>query len=982
MNELTARLFKNLSVLLADEPAVDRQKLIEVVDEYIATPRWRGADRLQLIAHLESSRAIWIGDDRTLSNQRGHKHWMTEGRISSWRYWQRYATYLNGKLPPKVLDNLDRSTRTILGDHLEDPQREGPWYRRGLICGDVQSGKTTHYTGLINRAADAGYKIIVVLAGMHNNLRSQTQARLDEGFLGYLSADEGDKLNGSAIGVGNIDQDPGIRPNTVTTRDENGDFSAPKARGLNVSPEERPYLFVIKKNKTPLTLLIRWVWQSVAQEAMDVGIRMGDLPKRRDSDPDPENPEIRRLVRKLPLLVIDDEADQASVDTRKLAFDAKGNPDDEHDPARINGLIRQLIQLFDRKAYVGYTATPFANIFIHDRAETDEFGPDLFPESFVINTPTPTDYIGPGVLFPEVAGEPAKCAALVCPILDADDELRKKEETIPWMPLGHKKDHVPSHDGRAELPPSLKEAVAVFILSGCGRIARDQGQHHLSMLIHVTRFIDVQAEVHRQVDEYFSQLRRMVLFDRKAADIEFRKVWERRFVTGGLDVAGLPESMRQGLTPLGWDDVACHLTAAVERIDVRKVNGGAGDALDYRTYEGSGLWVIAIGGDKLSRGLTLEGLTISYFLRASKMYDTLMQMGRWFGYRKGYLDLCRIYLPPELQSWYGHIARASAELRQQFDQMAAERRTPDDFGLKVATHPSLMVTSAVKMRQGHTLRVGFSGYHAETIAFHATEDLAAGNWRALERMITELTEAGRKPNKKVSWNRPNGTENRWTENLVWEQAPWESVCGFLDNYRIPEEARKFRPDRMSAYIRRVAARGAATSWTIAVLKGEGYGTIDLPGFPGFKPVKRTADRPGPNDPPQDQGLLTIGRVVNPRDEEIDISNPEWAIALEKSIHKWRSVPIDQRKNKEEPKTPYPSLIRAVRSQDRGLLLVYPINPDDDARSAKPGLANIKALVGTAIFFPLIDEELDRQCAVEYKVNNKYWSLEVADDDAP
>jgi hypothetical protein len=979
MNELTARLFKNLSVLLADEPVVDRQKLIDVVDEYLAMPRWRDADRLQLIAQLESSRAIWIGDDRTLSNPKGHKPWLVDGRIDSWRYWQRYATYLNGKLPPKVLDNLDRSTRTILGEHLEDPRRDGPWYRRGLICGDVQSGKTTHYTGLINRAADAGYKIIVVLAGMHNNLRSQTQARLDEGFLGYLSADEGGTVNGSAIGVGTIDRDPEIRPNTVTNRDENGDFSTGKAKGLNVSPEERPYLFVIKKNKTPLTLLIRWVWQSVAQEAMDLGVRKGDLPKHRESDPDPEEPEIRRLVRKLPLLVIDDEADQASIDTKKLRFDASGNPNDEHDPARINGLIRQLIQLFDRKAYVGYTATPFANIFIHDQSVTDGHGPDLFPESFIINTPTPSDYIGPNVLFPEDEGTPATCAKLVCPILDADDELENEKCTTPWMPLGHKKDHFPSHDGRAELPPSLKDAVAAFILSGCGRAARGQGQQHHSMLIHVTRFIDVQKEVRRQVDEYFAHLRRMVLYDRQSADTELRAVWERRFVAGGLNVEVLPETMRRDLSPLSWDGVAGHLPAVMERIDVRTVNGGAGDVLDYRTYEGKGLWVIAIGGDKLSRGLTLEGLTVSYFLRASTMYDTLMQMGRWFGYRKGYLDLCRIYLPPELRNWYGHIARASAELRRQFDQMADQRRTPYDFGLKVRTHPSLMVTSAVKMRHGHTLRVGFSGYHAETIAFHATEDPALGNWRALEQMIRELNTAGLEPDKQLIWRRPSGPENCWKDSLVWKQVPWEIVCGFLDNYRIPEEAKKFRPELMSGYIRRVAAGGGVKTWTIAVLKGDGKGEIDLPGFPNLRPVKRTADKPEPNDPPQDGALLTIGRVVNPRDEEIDIGNSEWSTALEESIKAWRQIPADRRDDAQAPRTPYPSQIRAVRAQDRGLLLVYPFTPDDWAKSVKPGLANIKALVGTAIFFPQIEEKLDRNCAMEYKVNNKYWSLEVASD---
>lgn len=975
MTELTARLYKNISVYLADEKVVDRHKLIEVVDDFLTSPRWHGAQRAELIAQLEASRAIWIGDDRVLSNIKGHKHWLVPGRISSWRYWERYVTYLNGTLPPKVLENLERSTKNILGDHLEDPQREGPWYRRGLICGDVQSGKTTHYTGLINRAADAGYKIIVVLAGMHNNLRSQTQARLEEGFLGYLSADEGEKAKRSPIGVGLIDPDQKIWPNTVTTRDDNGDFSTARAHGFNISPEERPYLFVIKKNKTPLTLLIQWVWQSVAQESEKAGIRKGDLPKRRDSDPDPSDPDTFRLVRKLPLLVIDDEADQASVDTKKMKIDAQGIPDDEHDPARINGLIRQLIQLFDRKAYVGYTATPFANIFIHDQAKSDQFGDDLFPESFVINAPTPSDYIGPGALFPESSETPAACGSLVCSIDDADDEGREDHEPIPWMPLKHNKDHIPLHEGREDLPPSLKEAVSVFVLSGAARLARGQGGKHHSMLIHVSRFVDVQVRVREQVDTYYAHLSRLIRFDRKAADTELRELWERIFVTEGLKTEGLSETMRQGLTTLTWELVSPHLPTAIERIEVRSINGGANDVLDYRTREASGLWVIAIGGDKLSRGLTLEGLSVSYFLRASKMYDTLMQMGRWFGYRKGYLDLCRIYLPSELRIWYGHIARASAELRKQFDQMASERKTPDDFGLKVRTHPSLMVTAAVKMRAGHTLRVGFSGYHAETIAFHASKDLASSNLRALDHLVDALSSTSA-PSRVFRRDRPSGITLKWNDSLVWENAPWQHVCGFLDSYKVPEEARKFRPDLMSAYIKRITVRGVVQSWTIAVLNGEGEGPIDLPGFPKFSSVQRTADL---TDTKEATSLLSIRRVVNPRDEEVDITNDEWSRALLRTRAKWQSQSPEERGDSEEPVAPSAPSFRHERSQNKGLLLIYPFTVDPAAKNAKTGLADISHLVGAAIFFPRIDDTIDRECAVEYKVNNKYWNLEVAQD---
>ena len=150
------------------------------------------------------------------------------------------------------------------------------------------------------------------------------------------------------------------------------------------------------------------------------------------------------------------------------------------------------------------------------------------------------------------------------------------------------------------------------------------------------------------------------------------------------------------------------MARVVSDISVREINGTAGDVLDYDAHHATGLNVIAIGGDKLARGLTLEGLTISYFLRASRMYDTLMQMGRWFGYRPGYLDLCRLYTTPDLAEWFQHITEASEELRQEFDHMVAVGGTPKQYGLRVKSHPALMVTSRVKMRHGTELQLSFA----------------------------------------------------------------------------------------------------------------------------------------------------------------------------------------------------------------------------------------------------------------------------------
>ena len=288
----------------------------------------------------------WIGKATTLKDNTGHFDWLSAARKRDWHYWRRYRDFLESKLADAVVDGLDETTDDILG-LLEDPQRSDEWDRRGLVVGHVQSGKTSNYSGLICKAADAGYKIIIVLAGMHNNLRSQTQMRLEESFLGYETTIDRDP--GMPIGVAEFGED--LKTNSATTRAENGDFNKVIAKHFHgISPEERPWLFVVKKQKTVLTALLHWIQTRVA-DSTDAG---GG----------------RKLVTKLPLLMIDDEADNASVDTGEQMFNDDGAPDEEHQPKTINSLIRQVLHAFTRKAYVGYTATPFANIFIHHKGAT------------------------------------------------------------------------------------------------------------------------------------------------------------------------------------------------------------------------------------------------------------------------------------------------------------------------------------------------------------------------------------------------------------------------------------------------------------------------------------------------------------------------------------------------------------------------------------------------------------------------------------
>ncbi|MFZ1827257.1 MAG: Z1 domain-containing protein [Candidatus Competibacteraceae bacterium] len=696
-------------------PAIIQEHIDQMVNLYrLKQPDWgKDIDCSAVIDELIRRFSQWIGKDSTLRNGEGHIPWLTAARKQEWPYWQRYREWLERRLSFVAVDALDQSTDWVLS-LLEDPQRDGRWDRRGLVVGHVQSGKTSHYTGLINKAADAGYKIIIVLAGLHNNLRAQTQIRLDEGFLGYETGPvTGDTFR--TIGVGELNSDLGIRPNFATNRSEKGDFSTKVAQNFGVSPEKRPWLFVVKKNKTVLKRLLGWIYNHVANtKDQETG---------------------RKIVTHLPLLLIDDEADHASVDTGNQIIDEQGHPDPQHEPTAINRLVRQILHTFSRSAYVGYTATPFANIFIHERGATTEEGPDLFPAAFIINLAAPSNYVGPARVFGLCVGDLREDGLpLIREVVDYADG----DGTQGWMPQRHKNGHNPLYKGQDSLPPSLVEAIDAFLLSCAVRQLRGQGREHASMLIHVTRFTAVQREVTRQVKDYVRHVKQRIQrkIDHQVLVERLATLWELDFMSTGT---GINDDLTGSTVRLPlWSDILAILPEIIEDIQVRMINGTAKDALDYVEHQETGLKVIAIGGDKLARGLTLEGLSVSYFLRASRMYDTLMQMGRWFGYRPGYLDLCRLYTTGDLIEWFGHIADASEELRQEFDLMAESGGTPRDYGLRVQSHPVLMVTSPLKMRSAHSMMLSFSGCILETVALYRDKGPLQRNLAATQAFLNAL----------------------------------------------------------------------------------------------------------------------------------------------------------------------------------------------------------------------------------------------------
>lgn len=938
------KVVKFVQELLADEDGagpVSAALIHEKIEDVLRMkPRWGdGLDREAVTAELIRRFSVWVGQDATLKNNAGHVAWLTASRKRDWRYWQRYREWSELKLALSAVESLDRSTDSVL-ELLEDPRRDGMWDRRGLVVGHVQSGKTGNYTGLICKAADAGYKIIIVLAGLHNNLRSQTQMRLDEGFLGYETKPISDEIR--PIGVGEIDRDPSIRPNYATNRSDSGDFNTKFARNLGISPEQRPWLFVVKKNKTVLERLNTWIRNHVADtHDLETG---------------------RKIVAHLPLLIIDDEADNASVDTGEEIIDDDGKPNSDHQPTAINKLIRRLLHTFSRSAYVGYTATPFANIFIHERGETQEEGPDLFPSSFIVSLAAPSTYIGPARVFGLLTAD-GRGGAL--PLVRTVSDCSSNDGRTGWMPQKHKNGYVPFFDGLDQLPPSLREAVDAFVLACAARRMRGQEREHCSMLIHVTRFTSVQQAVRHQVEDYVRALRQRLTRQIGAENVveRLQQLWIRDFVPTTTAVFDQAPS-ESGASVPSWAEIEEILGDVVSDIDVRMINGTAKDALDYAENSATGLKVIAIGGDKLARGLTLEGLCVSYFLRASRMYDTLMQMGRWFGYRPGYVDLCRLYTTAELSEWFGHIADAAEELREEFDLMAAAGATPREYGLKVQSHPVLMVTSRLKMRTAKNLMLSFSGQLLETVVFYGAHRdgtrIRASNFTAAQRLFDGLGRAEINPER----TRPS-SQQKW-KGALWSGVPAQTVIDFLNTYKTHPDSYKVNSFLLAKFIEMMVMDGELTDWTVALIGGgEGREVQMGPGLMVDALVRASNS---------DADRYAIGRLLSPRDEAIDLGEAAWVEALELTRLAWRQDAARMQKS-DLPETPNGPAIRKVRGfgsgsveghPERGLLLIYVITP----KAGSTPTDDIP-VIAFGISFP----GSNSGTKVEYAVNNILWEQE-------
>lgn len=749
------------------------------------------ADVTAVVKRIETIVDIQIDHDVIV--KKDHEPWLDARRkdIEPF-YWNRYRTWLQrGGLPPAVVAEMGAGTDRVL-DLLADPHEQLPWDRRGLVMGNVQSGKTAHYTGLVCKAADAGFRVVIIIAGIHNNLRNQTQGRIDEGFIGEHRVREGASVRRERLGVGKVDSHR--RPVGLTSSTHDFTKATADAMGVSFDALNEPAVFVIKKNPTTLKNLLTWLKPPPGEK----------LP--------------------FPLLLIDDEADNASIN---VAYS-------RDEVSTINRLIRNLLDTFSHSAYVGYTATPFANIFIDPATPDDMEHEDLFPRSFIVSLDAPSNYFGATRVFLE----------------ESNSFLRWIEDAEDLLPVKHKKDHPVG-----QLPESLVDAIRAFVLTRSIRIIRGDGAQHSSMLVNASRFVAVQAAIGQHVTQHLQSVQDAARLNHALAEDQALK---------DREIAALQRVFFAEFSnaDVGWSDVLAQLWEAAAPIRVAVINGKSADRLQY-DQQPQGLHVIAVGGLALSRGLTLEGLSTTYFLRNSQMYDTLLQMGRWFGYRPRYEDLCRIWIPEEVAGWYAHIAESVDELREELRKMAADGGSPADFGLKVRSHPAaLIVTARNKMgaAETRTVRIGLALRNVQTSAL------------SLEGRNTNIS-CGR--DLVQSTLNHGTTPEPVTGGFLLRNVPLHSVRNFLEGFKnnsysmLTDTAAILtyldgRTDEVALWDLFIAQRG---------IEDDG-GTSSLLGLP-LNLRSRTVDPRG------SRVQFRKANFLDPNDEKVGLSPQQIALAEEK-----------------------------------------------------------------------------------------------------
>ncbi len=860
-----------------------------------------------------------------------------QGEIKD-EYWNDYKKFLVEKEdwtigPQGTVSSLDRSTETILS-LCSDPKLTSRTSRRGMVVGNVQSGKTSNYIGLITKAADAGYKVIIIIAGMLEELRKQTQIRVEESFIGK------DIYKNLSVGVGVFtERSPEKNPNCDTNR--NSDFrktNTQNSSNLLNTTATAPYILVVKKNVSTLDNINLWL----------DGMRINN-----DNN-----------IVDLPMILIDDEADNASIDLRSRSKTKKKNkpsknkesllyPEEDpsnYDATRINAGIRKILKNFRVSTYVGYTATPFANIFISPKTNNEILRDDLFPNDFLYYLEPASDYFGPVEAFIEKRNK------------NFFKEIEINEITNgSGILIPHKKDY-----RLKVMPESLKDCIKSFVISTSIRWLRGEENNHSSMLVNASSYSDTQVSIAEVINDHVVDLGRALKassgLEEKNAEKSLpyksmRDFFEDEFKDADCD----------------WQDIKEIIHKVASKIDVVHVNRlKTSKKLNYDQHP-EGRVVIAVGGFSLSRGLTLYGLVTSYYLRTSKMYDTILQMGRWFGYREDYENLCRIYMTSKAKTDFRFIAGVVNDLNRQIKIMQNEEKTPRDFALFVRSHRDtkrLIATARLKMgaAQKIIIRDTFGSRFRQN--FYLERDLSKikNNKKYISEFLKNIKE-----NHFI--HRLNEEINPKLKNLyAFKNIPVENIYGLIENFHFKFINSSYDKKNLLDYIK-LRSKRELSKWEVIIDSNEiGKGMPIEVGGLKINPTKRKATYEANSI--QQEHIETTQRIkssiITPK--VIYLTTPEKELENYKAIAKENKTGLQNvmlKRNKT------PKLIITVLK----LNLIFDKEDSVIDPNIKNYLDNLPELYTISYLFPPTNiPEEPREVLVNKDINDPYSNLEYLEED--
>lgn len=765
---------------------IDKEDVAFFVSQQAAGWKRKGKDvtsedEIALIKYLESylfvkhdHEGYAIIDDAPFDNT-----WYTTNPPEKEYFWDLFYRYHIGKgdLDRESLIKLGEVTLPKLMNCLGNPKEKLTRQRKryGLVLGDVQSGKTSTYSGLICKAADAGVKVVILLAGITETLRQQTQERIEEDIVGLtIRTDNFHNNQPTNVGVGTLE---GWENKVTTFTLYEDDFNMARAKSMSsIGSQKSIVLFVVKKNVPVLTHLHEWLTGSNQRLNSD-----GKLPYS--------------------LLLIDDEADNASINTK----------DSTVDPTATNKKIREICEVFMDSNYVGFTATPYANIFINPDTDEDMVTADLFPKDFIYVLPTPDPYIGAQRIFGQASAEHPNygdCSYMLdnCYITDIKEpsssdikKMTERQQIEGPIYFKHKK------IWRGQLPLSLIEAIRCFYLANAIRdLDIKQRRAPRTMLINVSRFVGVHSYLKGEIDQ-------LVTDDFKEIKINF-SVDQERNVNNELYKELLRlYNLHYSECGYTWEQVGTKDNLlCCEKPKVIVVNGSResrDDAPDYK--RNPSLRLIAVGGLALSRGLTLKGLSTSYFYRNTCTYDVLMQMGRWFGYRPNYEKVCRIWITNTSANWYHEIAEATEELKSELAHMQSLELTPKDFGLRIRRDDTaLEITARNKMRKAGKLeiRTTFWGDVFETPYFSTEVKDNFINIDATTNWLFHLVDNQIEPKKVKGFS-----------SYIMEDVPADEIASFLGKIRTSDKNLRFNRANIASFI--TANKVELELWDVIIVGG-------------------------------------------------------------------------------------------------------------------------------------------------------------------